>query len=189
MRTHCRALSRAVPVGVVIAGLTAFGTVHAVGTPGVTPQHYTNALAPGQSVTITKTVETPTIPPNPDIVLLADTTTSMGASIGNVQSNASSIVSQIKTAQPTAEFAVADYKDTDDGSGHYLLRQQLTGDTTAITTAIGTWTPLSGGGTDAPEDWIGALGAIPTSIDFRDNGTPIVVMFGDSSSHDPSASH
>jgi hypothetical protein len=171
----------------VLAGVTALGTATALGTPGVTPQHYTNALAPGASVTITKTVETPPIPPNPDIVLLADTTTSMGASIGNVQTNAGQIVNQILAAQPTAQFAIADYKDTDDATGHYLLRQQLTGDATAVTNAIGTWTPLSGGGSDAPEDWIGALGAIPTSIDFRPNGTPVVVMFGDSTSHDPSA--
>lgn len=187
MRSHRRVLARAVPIGLVAAGAVALGGAHAVATPGVTPHHYTDALAPGASVTITKTVETPPIPPRPDIVLLADTTTSMGASIGNVQSNASSIVNQILAAQPTAQFAIADYKDTDDASGHYLLRQQLTGNAGAVTSAIGSWTPLSGGGTDAPEDWIGALGAIPSSINFRAGGTPVVVMFGDSSSHDPSA--
>lgn len=181
-------LGRIVPVALLASGLAAATSVAAVGTPGVTPHHYTNAMAPGQSVTITKTVETPPIPPNPDIVLLADTTTSMGASIGNVQSNAASIVNQIKAAQPTAEFAVADYKDTDDPTS-FLLRQQLTGDTTAVTNGIASWTPLSGGGSDAPEDWIGALGRIPTAVNFRADGTPVVVMFGDSSSHDPSAGY
>jgi len=189
MYTFRRALSRAVPIGLLAVGLTAATTATALGTPGVTPQEYSNAMAPGQSVTITKTVETPPIPPNPDIVLLADTTTSMGASIGNVQSNAGSIVNQVLAAQPTAQFAVADYKDTEDATGHFLLRQQLTADTTAVTNAVSSWTPLSGGGSDAAEDWIGALGAIPSTIDFRANGTPVVVMFGDSSSHDPSAGH
>lgn len=179
-------LLRLVPLGLIATGAAAFGTV-AAAVPGVTPATYTDSLAPGASVSLTKTVETPTIPPNPDIVLLADTTTSMGASIGNVQANAASIVSQIQTAQPTAEFAVADYKDTADASGHFILRQQLTGDPAAVQDGIDALTPLSGGGSDAAEDWIGALGAIPTTIDFRPNGTPVVVMFGDSTSHDPSA--
>lgn len=190
MRVHpSSALARAVPVGLLTVALGAASTVAAVGDPGVSPQHYADQLAPGASVTITKTVETPPIPPNPDIVFLADTTTSMGASIGNVQANATSIVNQILAAQPTAQFAVADYKDTDDATGHFLVRQQLTADTAAVTDGIGDWTPLSGGGDDAAEDWIGALGAIPTDIDFRADGTPIVVMFGDSTSHDPSAGH
>ncbi|HWJ66177.1 MAG TPA: HYR domain-containing protein [Nocardioides sp.] len=180
-------LIRAVPVGLVALALGAATTVAATGAPGVSPQHYTDELAPGGSVTITKTVETPPIPPNPDIVFLADTTTSMTASIGNVQSNATSIVNQILAAQPSARFAVADYKDTADPTGHFLLRQQLTGDTAAVTAGIGSWTPLSGGGSDAAEDWLGALSALPGAVDFRDNGTPVVVMFGDSTSHDPSA--
>jgi|GEM_PF-1256118 len=183
------ALPRAVPVGLLALGLSAAAANVATGDPGVTPEHYSDAMAPGQSVTITKTVETPPIPPNPDIVLLADTTTSMSASIGNVQSNSGAIVNQILAAQPTARFAVADYKDTADATGHFVLRQQLTDDTTAVTNGISSWTPLSGGGSDAAEDWIGALAEIPSAIDFRDNGTPVVVMFGDSSSHDPSAGH
>ena len=182
-----RGLSRTSLATATAVALTAAGTA-AVAAPGVTPPSYSNSLEPGQSVTITKTVETPVIPPNPDIVFLADTTTSMGASIGNVQANSSSIVSQVLADQPTAEFAVADYKDTADFSGaHFILRQQLTGDTTAVINGINAWTPLSGGGSDAPEDWIGALGEIPSAIDFRADGTPVVVMFGDSTSHDPSA--
>lgn len=184
-----RALHRAVPVGLLALALGATSTVATAGDPGVSPQQYADELAPGASVTITKTVETPPIPPNPDIVFLADTTTSMTASIGNVQSNATSIVNQILAAQPTARFAVADYKDTADPTGHFLLRQQLSGNATDVTDGIGEWTPLSGGGSDAAEDWIGALAEIPTAVDFRDDGTPIVVMFGDSTSHDPSAGH
>lgn len=190
MRVHpSHTLVRAAGAGLLALGLSAASTVAAVADPGVSPQHYADALAPGASVTITKTVETPPIPPNPDILFLADTTTSMTASIGNVQANATSIVNQILAAQPTAQFAVADYKDTDDATGYFLLRQQLTADTTAVTNGIGAWTPLSGGGGDAAEDWIGALAQVPGAIDFRDGGSPIVVMFGDSTSHDPSDGH
>lgn len=180
-------LARAVPAGLLALALGAASTVAAGADPGVSPRHYTGALAPGASVTITKTVQTPPIPPNPDIVFLADTTTSMGASIGNVQANATGIVSQIRAAQPSARFAVADYKDTDDPGGYFVLRQQLTADPTAVTNGIAAWTPLSGGGSDAPEDWLGALAQVPGAVDFRADGSPIVVMFGDSTSHDPSA--
>lgn len=181
-RTRWRRLAVA---GAVAAAAAATGTAMA---DGVSPASYSTSLPPGGSETITKSVETPEIPPNPDIVLLADTTTSMGASIGNVQSNSASIVSQVQSAQPTAQFAVADYKDVADFAGaHFILRQQLTGDPGAIDSGIAAWTPLSGGGSDAAEDWLGALGTIPGAVDFRSNGTPVVVMFGDSSSHDPSA--
>ena len=189
-RTTRKALARTGSVGVLAAGATVLAAAAATGVPGVTPGSYADALAPGDSVTITKTVETPPIPPNPDIVFLADTTTSMTASIGNVQSNAASILSQIEAGQPTAQYAVADYKDVADFAGaHFVLRQQLTDDTAAVVNGINAWTPLSGGGSDAPEDWIGALGTVPSAIDFRPDGTPVVVMFGDSSSHDPSAGH
>lgn len=179
--------SRVVPAGLLTLAIGAASTLAAGADPGVSPQHHTDALAPGASVTITKTVQTPPLPPNPDIVLLADTTTSMGASIGNVQANATSIVDQIRTAQPSARFAVADYKDTADASGYFLLRQQLTADPAAVTSGIAAWTPLSGGGSDAAEDWLGALAQVPGAVDFRADGTPVVVMFGDSTSHDPSA--
>src|SRR6478735_7990739 len=155
MFTSSRAIPHRLAASAVGAAALSLVTVAAAqAAPGVTPAHYADALDPGGSVTITKTVETPPIPPKPDIVLLADTTTSMGASIGNVQANASDIVNQVLAAQPTAEFAIADYKDTADASGYFLLRQQLTADTTAIVNGINAWTPLSGGGSDAPEDWI-----------------------------------
>jgi len=80
-------------------------------SPGVTPAHHSDALDPGAASTITKTVETPPIPPIPDIVLMADTTGSMNDSIANVRTNAASIVNQVQSAQPGARFAVAEYKD------------------------------------------------------------------------------
>ena len=177
-------LSYIVPAGLVVASVVAVPAT-AAAAPGVAPAHHSGALAPGQSVTITKTVETPPIPPNPDIVFLADTTGSMGASIANVKANASSILSQIKTAQPTAQFAVAEYKDESDGPGAaYRVDQQLTGSTADVVAGINMWS--AGGGLDEPEAWIGALGRIPSTIDFRPDGTRVLVMFGDAPSHDPS---
>lgn len=178
-----RLLSSAVPLGLIVSGAAASA---AVAAPGVSPSHHGDALAPGDSVTITKTVETPPIPPNPDIVFLADTTGSMGSSIANVKANASSILSQIKTAQPTAQFAVAEYKDQGDVYA-YRVNTPLTGTNADVVSGINLWS-ASGGG-DTPEAWIGALGRIADGVPplgFRPDGTRVVVMFGDASSHDPS---
>jgi hypothetical protein len=156
---------------------------------GVDPAAITLNLPEGGSTTISKTVHTPAIPPNPDIVFLVDITTSMGPVIANVQANASSVLSQVLNAQPTAQFAVADYKDQADPAPIFHVRQSLTPDTSAVQAAINNLS-LSGGGSDAPEDWINALFEIATgAIDFRSNGTRLVVLIGDSSSHDPSLFH
>ncbi len=183
-------ISRAAPrrLGTAAAAavvLTVTATAAAFAAPGVTPAHYADALDPGASVTITKTVETPPIPPKPDIVFLADTTGSMGGSIANVRTNAGAILSQIQAAQPTAQFAVAEYKDETDGAAAvYRVDQQLTGNAAAVVTGINAWS--AGGGGDEAEAWIGALGRIPSTINFRPDGTRVLVMFGDAPSHDPS---
>ena len=167
------------------AVLTVTATAAAFATPGVSPAHYSDALDPGASVTITKTVETPPIPPKPDIVFMADTTGSMGGSITNVRTNASAILSQIQGAQPTAQFAVVEYKDESDGpAAVYRVDQQLTGSAADVVSGINAWS--AGGGGDEPEAWIGALGRIPSTISFRPDGTRVLVMFGDAPSHDPS---
>jgi len=154
-------------------------------SPGVTPAHHSDALDPGAASTITKTVETPPIPPIPDIVLMADTTGSMRDSIANVRANAGSIVSQVQGAQPDAQFAVAEYKDDESSSPFaYRVDQQLTGSVGDVVSGVGAWS--AGGGGDEPEAWIGALGRIPTTIDFRASSTRVLVMFGDAPSHDPS---
>lgn len=181
--------SRAIPhrllfSAVGAAAVAVAASAAAVASPGVSPAFYSDALDPGASVTITKTVETPPIPPKPDIVLMADTTGSMGGSIANVRDNASAILSQIQGAQPTAQFAVAEYKDESDGAAVYAVDQQLTGNATDVVSGINAWSAIGGG--DLPEAWIGALGRIPSTIAFRPDSTRVLVMFGDAPSHDPS---
>lgn len=176
-------LACAVPLALASALLGVASSATAV--PGVTPSSYAAALAPGDSVSIKKIVETPAIPPNPDIVFLADTTGSMAGSIANVKANAATILSQIKAAQPTAQFAVAEYKDEDSGDPYaYRRNTQLTSVNADVIAGINQWS-ASGGG-DLPEAWIGALGTIPGDISFRPDGTRVIVMFGDAPSHDPS---
>lgn len=184
MSATSRAISRRLGTGAAAAAVLAVvASAAAAASPGVTPAHYADALDPGASVTITKTVETPPIPPQPDIVLMADTTSSMTPSISNVRTNASSILSQLQTAQPTAQFAVAEYRDTGDAF-EYRVDTQLTATTSDAVAGINTWSAVGGG--DIPEGWIGALSRIPTTIDFRPDSTRVVVMFGDAPSHDPS---
>lgn len=172
--------NRTVRAAVLAVAATAMAAPAAGADPGVTPGNYSDALAPGASVTITKTVETPPIPPNPDILFLADTTGSMGGAIANVQASAGSILSDIAADQPTAQFAVGEYQDLPAG---LMVSQQLTADQTAAQTAINGW-GASGGG-DIDEDWIGALGEAPAEVSFRADSTRVIVMFGDAPSHDP----
>ena len=158
---------------------------------GVTPATVTLTLTEGGSTTINKVVATPPIPPNPDIVFLVDTTTSMGPVIANVQANIPTILNNILNGQPTSQFAVAMYKDADDAPiPAFSVLQNLTANTGAVQTGINNLTPLSGGGSDAPEDYTNALFQVATgAISFRPNGTRIVVLIGDSSSHEPSNGH
>jgi hypothetical protein len=160
------------------------------GAVGVTPSSVSQSANPGSTIgPITKTVTTPTIPPDPDIVFLIDQTTSMGPAINNVKSGLASILSTVTTAQPTAQFAVTDYKDQVDPAPVFNVRQGLTANQSSVTTAVNNLF-LTGGGTDAPEDFINALFQIASgAITFRPNSTRFVVLVGDSSSHDPSAGH
>ncbi|MBO0882094.1 MAG: hypothetical protein J2P17_17490, partial [Mycobacterium sp.] len=108
-------MKRIVGTAIVFAGLVSLllAAPAVAGASGVDPASYSATLAAGSSATITKTVHTPAIPPNPDIVLLSDTTGSMGPTIANVAANADSIMSTVAADQPTAQFAAAEYKDGD----------------------------------------------------------------------------
>jgi len=167
------------------------GATPATGMPGVAPASVSATLNPGQSITVMKTIHTPPIPPNPDIVFLADTTSSMSGAIGNVQSQAANIITQVRNVQPTADFGVANYTDQN-CPGAYMLDQAVTSDTTAVQNALNTLTtPNPSCNTDAPEDFLNALYHLATdsNVGFRAGSSRIVVLFGDSSSHDPSGGH
>jgi uncharacterized repeat protein (TIGR01451 family) len=168
---------------------------------GVEPTSYSETLESGSSVTITKTVHTPAIPPNPDIVFLSDTTGSMESAIKNVQANATSIMKSVNEAQPpgaTAEFAAANYKDGRPEEGEeegcssdpyaFQLDQSLTESLPAVQSAINTWSAF--GGCDEPESQVNALYTLATDgVGFRPGSTRVVVWFGDTPGHDPDLGH
>jgi hypothetical protein len=156
----------------------------ALAAPGVDPATVDITLLPGQSTTITKNVTTAEIPPNPDLVLLADTTGSMGTAIDNVKANAGEVTSTVLAAQPTAQFGVSSYKDEGD-SYLFNVEQNITADTAAVQAGIDQW-GASGGG-DSAESAINALYELATgAMSFRPGGTRIVAWFGDVPSHNPS---
>jgi hypothetical protein len=166
--------------------LVPIGTA-AAATPGVDPSNVDLTLSPGESAHVTKTVTTSEVPPKPDLVLLADTTGSMGGAITNVRNNAHAITGDILAAQPTAQFGVAEYKDFTD-SVPFKVNQDITANEAAVQTGINQWS-ASGGG-DTPEADLNALYRLATgSASFRAGGTRIIAWFGDAPSHDPSGGH
>lgn len=188
MIDHHRIRSSLASLGavLVIVQLTAVGVLAA---PGVTPSSVTATVLPGASTTVAKTVETPPIPANPDIIFLADTTSSMSGAIGNVQTNAAMIISTVLADQPSAQFGVAHYSDQD-CPNPFVLDQPITASTAAVVAALnGLSTPQMNCNDDAPEDYINALYQLATdpAVGLRTGSTRIVILFGDSSSHDPSA--
>jgi hypothetical protein len=174
-------------VAVVAGGLSVAPVAAQADPPGVTPSDVTVSLAPGGTTTVTKTVHTPTVPPKPDVVFLADTTGSMGGAIANVRTNAADILSAVSAAQPTAQFGVAQYKDVGD-TPLFAVDQNLTANAADVQTGINSWS--AGGGGDFPESGLNALFQLANgAVSFRGGGTRIVVIFGDAPSHDPSAGH
>ena len=89
-----------------------------------------------------------------DIVFLADTTGSMGSAISNVRTNAGSIMSTVRAAQPDSEFGAAEYKDVVD-STVFKVNQAVTSNTADVQTGINQWSAAGGG--DTPEAQVNAL--------------------------------
>jgi Tol biopolymer transport system component len=155
--------------------------------PGVTPATVSHTLDPGEGFSLEKFVRTPDVAPNPDIVLLIDTTGSMGEAIGNVRANVQAVINSVRAAQPNAQFAVASYRDQFDGPNEvFNVRQQLTSSDAAVQAAVNAL--VADGGDDTPEDWINALVRVSDTdrINYRPDSNRIVVLIGDAESHDPS---
>lgn len=157
-------------------------------TPGVEPAVVNANANRGATIVINKTVHTPSIPPTPDVVLLVDTTGSMGGAIADVKTNLHAVITNVRASQPAARFAVASYRDEGDGAELFRVRQNLTADEPAVQSGVDALT--AGGGGDFPEGWVNALFQVSTgAIAYRPASSRIVVLVGDAPSHDPSAGH
>jgi uncharacterized repeat protein (TIGR01451 family) len=189
-----RSRRRLLTLSFAVLATAALTGVAFAANPGVDPQTVANTVNPGDSFNVAKTVHTPVIPPDPDIVFLADTTGSMGPAIANVQANATSIMNTIAGTPSVGSphFGAANYTDfgcIDPFPFH--LDQALTAIVSDVQTAINTW--AAGNGCDTPEAQINALFELATNpaVGFRAPGTStrIIVWFGDASGHDPSNGH
>ncbi len=162
-----------------------------VASPNVTPEVVDLILAPGESsLPIEKTVETPEIPPVPDIVFAFDATGSMRYDIENVKTNAIGIMNTVLAVQPTAQFGVSQYRDfnTYDPSAFDML-QVVTDQPGLVSSAIDSMN--ASGGADWPEAQLNALYQLAdgTTAGYRDDSTKIIVWIGDAPGHDPSNGH
>ncbi len=181
----CRAVVALGAASALVAALAAPATAVA---PGVEPAVVAQAANPGATIVLDKTVHTPPIPPKPDVVLLVDTTGSMGGAIANVKTNLHAVITNVKASQPSAQFAVASYRDEGDGAELFQVAQNLTADEPSVQAGVDSL--AAGGGGDLPEAWINGLFQVSTgAIAYRPGSSRIVVLVGDAPSHDPSAGH
>jgi hypothetical protein len=172
----------------LVTVLLVLGMALPVSAQEISPGVVEEALDPGESITIEKTVTTAEIPPMPDIYFMSDTTGSMGPVIAAVAGNATDIMDAIALVQPDAQFGAGKYRDYPGTTPPYTNQQGITSDTTAVNSAIGAWS--AGGGGDGPEGQFYALTRLadptdPDSIEWRSGATKIVVWFGDAPAHDP----
>ena len=159
---------------------------------GVQPPSVSDSLAPGASLDVEKTVHTPEILPTPDIYFLADSTSSMGAAIANVQADAAAVLSAIDLLANDPRYGAGDYKDFQSPTqlDPYAFQNgapipAADDDGAAALAAIAAWS--ASGGNDIAEAQFFALHRLAAHADanFRAAATPIVVWFGDAPAHDP----
>ncbi|WP_338932835.1 HYR domain-containing protein [Streptomyces netropsis] len=191
--------SRIGPVTVVLALLVGVvpGAVGGRSSPDwwtVRPDTVATTLAPGTSFQVDKQVRTPVVPPRPDVVLLVDGTISMAETIGKLRTELGTITKTVRDEQPDSWFAVAKYGDVTDGEKAFTVLQGLTDNLKDVQEKGVDQLKADLGGSSPPvEDWINALWQIAQGgggkTAFREGSSPVVVLIGDASSHDPSLGH
>jgi Tol biopolymer transport system component len=175
--------------------LTLTRAAHRIAPPGpsrVDPARVEIPVGRGGAARIEKTVQTGKVPAQPDIVLLMDRTSSMGAALKTTQDSLEQVFGTVTRQQPQARFAAAAFGDrTDSADGDnpdgrlFRVQQDFTDQLGPLQQAFGRITPAGGG--DPPEDWVFALHRIATgAVGFRPDSSRIVVLVGDAPSHDPS---
>jgi len=123
-------------------------------------------------------------PDREDVMLLSDTTGSMGSAIKTVQNQLSQLVAARRKAARHTRFGVASYRDESEYS--FQLNQALTKEEAAVQRAIDRLEPRGGG--DAAEANLPALHAVATDkrVGWSDGSRRLVVWFGDVPGHEPS---
>jgi|GEM_PF-1856121 len=177
----------------------------------ISPSTFNASIAIGETVKVVKKIFTDPGGGLVDFLLLADNTGSMGGVIGNVQSVATQLVSDLKATYTGAQFAVARYLGDPSESGEsfssaYQVLLKNTASEADTVTAINSW--FANGGGDYPEANFYALqqgvqngastclgmgltlGSTPgfcgtsgQTVDWRPSARKVVLWFGDAPSH------
>ena len=156
----------------------------------VSPESLSTTLAPGESVSETKTVVIPELPAKADIVFCFDLTGSMGPLLAAAQAGALSIMSQLDSTGVDIHYGVISHMDYPffpygvESDYPYRLDQALTTDNDAVSSTINGLT--IGNGWDSPESYTRALyeSYSDSNILWRTDAKKIVITFGDNVPHD-----
>lgn len=167
----------------------------------VNPASVSFELGLSECVTVEKSICLPPSPPKVDIVILFDTTGSMGGEILTARQNAAQFVAGVRGALPFSDIrfglvSMRDYPDTFASCG-YSAEYSRAGDVPfRVEAAIGTpdvqvLAALNGltafGGRDQPEAYTRALWEITqpdSGVGFRPGSARFILMIGDAPPHD-----
>ncbi len=195
-----------VAVGGFCAAAAAFCPGQAM-AGSISPSIFNASIALGDTVKVVKTIVTDAGGGLVDFLFLADNTGSMGGVIGNVQSVANQLVTNLSATYSGAQFAVARYFGDPSESGEtfnssYDVLQKSTPLTPLAVAGINSWS--AGGGGDTPEANFYALqqgvkngattcpglgsntgfcGTSGETVDWRSGARKVVLWFGDQPSH------
>jgi len=145
------------------------GAVGAAAQGNLAPLEVTAALHPNESYVVEKTVTTPAIPPQVDVCLLQDETGSFWDDIDNLQTAAPGIYDAVVAESPSAQFAVAGFRDYpidpfgNEGDWVYRLISTMSPDKTNWVNGVNALT--ADGGADTPEAQYDAIVAAVNGID------------------------
>jgi len=128
-------------------------------------------------------------PAKTDILLMFDTTGSMGSALSAAAAQVTALTGNIDSRLPDVQYGVAevrDYAKYDSGTDPYAYKvnQAITADRGAVTAAINTLVAKGGG--DSPEAYGGALAAATagTGFGWRPGARRLVVLIADNVPHD-----
>ncbi|MGW7291426.1 HYR domain-containing protein [Streptomyces xiamenensis] len=180
-----------------ISGSAAGGAAYAAAVDpglGAAPGGVTREADPGETIEADKEIRTPVVPPRPEVVLLVDGTGSMAQTIEGLKTNINAVTARVREEQPDSRFAVTMFGDVMDGDLVFSVQQGLTHDLGAVERGVNELSAELGfTSPGVAEDWINGLWQIATGADgateFREGASPIVVLIGDASSHNPSVGH
>ncbi|MEX2431387.1 MAG: hypothetical protein WD645_05645 [Dehalococcoidia bacterium] len=177
--------------GLLLASFALFAMTMSAGAQ-VTPAEVNETLAPGATITVDKTVQTPTIPPVLDFCLLVDNSGSYFDDIATIKALAPGIFDDVRDEVADSQFCLATFVDFPispygvPGDYEYMLDQDLTGDKTTWVSAVNAMGTLNGN--DPPESQLEALDRMASGADapaWRSNSTRVIAITTDAPFHDP----